>query len=530
MKRLLLAAAVTMLGSCGVILGIGSAKPAYAATTITVDCTADSGALASALASASDGDTLMISGTCNGTFEIAHSVTLEGSGGATLDAQKASTTVVQVDAGNTVAITALSITGGFLSGGGACPGGGVANHGMLTLTDSTVSGNPADYGICNDIGATLTVSNSTVSGNGSLFGGAGIFNSGTLTLTGSTITGNQGADGGVGAGIVNSGTLAVTTSTVSGNTGGEFGAGVYNNGTLSVTDSTVSGNTSVFAGDGITNERGTAAVINSTISGNTVLNLQGTMTISSSTVSGNSAAFRTGIANSIGTLTLVNTIVAGQWAGGNCMGLISDGGYNLDDGTTCGFSAANHSLSSVDPLLDPAGLKDNGGPTQTIALQPGSPAIDAIPVGVNGCGTTITSDQRGVSRPQGAGCDIGAFELAQQTVTVKIDIKPGDFPNVIDLGSKGKIPVAVLSTSDFNAPKQVDTASLKFGRSGNESSLASCSPPQDVNKDGLLDVLCHFSAQKTGFQLGDTQGVLTGKTVGGIPIRGTDSVVIVSPS
>jgi hypothetical protein len=101
---------------------------------------------------------------------------------------------------------------------------------------------------------------------------------------------------------------------------------------------------------------------------------------------------------------------------------------------------------------------------------------------------------------------------------------------VIDLGSKGKIPVAVLSTSDFNAPKQVDTASLKFGRSGNESSLASCSPPQDVNKDGLLDVLCHFSAQKTGFQLGDTQGVLTGKTVGGIPIRGTDSVVIVSPS
>jgi hypothetical protein len=76
----------------------------------------------------------------------------------------------------------------------------------------------------------------------------------------------------------------------------------------------------------------------------------------------------------------------------------------------------------------------------------------------------------------------------------------------------------------------VNTASLKFGRTGNESSLASCSPPQDVNKDRRLDVLCHFSAQKTGFQLGDTQGVLTGTTAGGVAIRGTDSVVVVSPS
>jgi uncharacterized delta-60 repeat protein len=113
---------------------------------------------------------------------------------------------------------------------------------------------------------------------------------------------------------------------------------------------------------------------------------------------------------------------------------------------------------------------------------------------------------------------------------VKIDVKPGDFPNVIDLGSKGTIPVAVLSTADFNAPKQVNTASLKFGRAGNESSLTSCSPPQDVNKDGLLDVLCHFSALKTGFHLGDTQGVLTGNTGSGGSIRGTDSVVVVSSS
>jgi hypothetical protein len=115
----------------------------------------------------------------------------------------------------------------------------------------------------------------------------------------------------------------------------------------------------------------------------------------------------------------VNTIVAGQTAGGNCSiaggGLISDGGYNIEDGTSCGFSTATHSLSNTNPMLDPAGLQDNGGPTATIALLTGSPAIDAIPTGANGCGTTLTTDQRGITRPQGAGCDIGAFEVEPAT-------------------------------------------------------------------------------------------------------------------
>jgi uncharacterized repeat protein (TIGR01451 family) len=113
-----------------------------------------------------------------------------------------------------------------------------------------------------------------------------------------------------------------------------------------------------------------------------------------------------------GTLTTANSLFAGQNGGPNCYGFAasSDATYNLDDGTSCGFSAANSSLSNTNPLLDPAGLKDNGGPTQTIALEPGSPAIDAIPNGTNGCGTTVVADQRGVSRPQGPACDIGAVE------------------------------------------------------------------------------------------------------------------------
>jgi nitrous oxidase accessory protein NosD len=94
-------------------MDIASAKPAYAAT-ITVDCTTDSGALGTALAGASDGDTLAIQGTCTGTFEIAHSLTLAGSGGATLDAQGAGR-VLTIDPGTTVAVTGLTISGGDTS-------------------------------------------------------------------------------------------------------------------------------------------------------------------------------------------------------------------------------------------------------------------------------------------------------------------------------------------------------------------------------------------------------------------------------
>jgi hypothetical protein len=71
------------------------------------------------------------------------------------------------------------------------------------------------------------------------------------------------------------------------------------------------------------------------------------------------------------------------------------------------------SKNSTEPKLDSNGLQNNGGPTQTVALQPTSPAVNAIPPSINGCGTTITTDQRGVNRPQGPACDIGAFKLTK---------------------------------------------------------------------------------------------------------------------
>jgi hypothetical protein len=117
--------------------------------------------------------------------------------------------------------------------------------------------------------------------------------------------------------------------------------------------------------------------------------------------------------------------------------------------------------------------------------------------------------------------------VASGPTIVTIDIKPGSDPNAINPKSKGKIPVAILSTPDFDATTEVDKSSLTFGRTGNESSLFKCTGDEDANGDGKLDVVCHFNTPQTGFQSGDTVGVLKGTTIGGVPIVGTDSVKIV---
>lgn len=114
-----------------------------------------------------------------------------------------------------------------------------------------------------------------------------------------------------------------------------------------------------------------------------------------------------GVTLNVDDLTVADGFAEGPDAAGDgggilnfCSAGVTDGGGNLSwpDSTCPGINQ--------DPLLDPAGLQDNGGPTKTIALQPGSPGIDAA-VLLN-CPPT---DQRGVARPYGAGCDIGAFEL-----------------------------------------------------------------------------------------------------------------------
>ncbi len=237
----------------------------------------------------------------------------------------------------------------------------------------------------------------------------------------SKLTVADGLSSGNGGGLLNNGTVKVGKTTFSNNSA-NFGGGILNNsgGTLTVTDSTLSTNSAGVNGAGIYNQSGgsTLRVTNSTFSENSagetgggIFNNQATLTVTNSTFSENSAGDTgRGIFNSGGPVILRNTILANRTSGGNiCTGTIADGGYNIDTDGTCVEESVTTS-QTTDPRLDPDGLQNNGGPTQTIALMKGSPAINAIPKGENGCATEIKTDQRGVSRPQGSGCDIGAFE------------------------------------------------------------------------------------------------------------------------
>jgi hypothetical protein len=135
--------------------------------------------------------------------------------------------------------------------------------------------------------------------------------------------------------------------------------------------------------------------------------------------------------------------------------------------------------------------------------------------------------------PFSTGNSFGLFSLTafppktcSQTTPVDIAIKPpAQAPATIAPGAAGKIPVAILSTPTFDAVAQINPASLTFGHSGNEASFAMCSVGgEDVNNDGLADLVCQFNTQKTGLVPGDSIAVLKGKTVTGKAIQGSEAI------
>ncbi len=293
--------------------------------------------------------------------------------------------------------------------------------GTYTLT---IAGTDENVAATGDLDLT---SNITINGAGA---GSTIIDGGALdrvfhvtgddTVNISGVTVRNGSVAGGGGGLRNDGgTLTITNSTVSGNsaTGGNHGGGLRNqSGAVTISNSTFSGN-SATTGGGLFNGLGyTVTISNSTFSGNSAtsgngggINNQGTVTISNSTFSDNSASASGGGINNNGTATLKNTIVANSTTGGNCSGTITNGGNNIDDGTTCAWGSTSGSMSSTNPLL--GALANNGGPTQTFALLTGSPAIDGLTF--NAPNSAPSTDQRGVARPQGARYDIGAYELEQ---------------------------------------------------------------------------------------------------------------------
>jgi predicted outer membrane repeat protein len=286
-------------------------------------------------------------------------------------------------------------------------GGGIYNTGTLTVSGCTITNNTA------------------YNNSNAQFGG-GIFNHGILTLTGCTLSGNR---SGFGGGIDNLGTLTVSGCTLSGNSAKGCGAianGVGNgHGTATLTNCTFSNNSAAGGGGGIGIPTGsTATLTNCTFSNNSAqstggaVNVSGSATLTNCTVSLNSASTGGGIwVYTGGILNLTNTIVAGNTAstGPDIDGAVATADHNLVGNATGASGIVNgvngnivggNGRPVINALLGP--LQNNGGPTQTMALLAGSPAI-----GHADNALAPATDQRGVKRRDLAGelTDIGAFEV-----------------------------------------------------------------------------------------------------------------------
>jgi hypothetical protein len=315
----------------------------------------------------------------------------------------------------------------------------------VTISGLTIS-NCSAGAISNLGGGTLNVTSCSLNANGNgTTKGPGIFNgsqsAGTLNVSNSIIADNDGERGG---GIYSEGdALNITNSTIIHNHASGFGGGISNfDGTVTITSSTITGNSSQGGGGGI--QGGRMTIANSTIAGNSAEgtgNLGGGIhcgntQITNCTVTGNSVQGAgggvttpdvfdpIGGGTTPGNTTVKSSIIALNTAtqsSPDVRGNFFTGGFNLIGKTdgSAGFGAATDQFG--DPKLDPNGLQNNGGPTKTIALLIGSPAIDKGTS--NGLTGNLTNDQRGNGFPRifdnpqvspaagGDSADIGAYEL-----------------------------------------------------------------------------------------------------------------------
>jgi hypothetical protein len=385
--------------------GTGSLRQAI------LDANATSGA--DTITFAVDGSIILSSTLPNLTD--AAGLTIDGTGRSITVSGNNAVQVIIVEAGTQLNLRHLTVANGIVDGF-IGDGGGIENFGTLAVTDCTFSGNWAtSVGVGGGIhnAGILIVTGSIFSGNSAFFGG-GIYNEGALTVTHSRFSGNSALDGG---GITSGGEFTVTNSTFSGNTAESSGGGIAGSSGGIVSNSTFSGNNATRGGGIFT----IGTVVNSTFSGNAsggggaIFEVD---TVINSTFYGNSARFGNdfGIGGGILDVTppfnLANTILANN-TGGDCFAgaTISPSGVNLVQDGSCGANSDPGHFITGDPNLGP--LADNGGPTQTHVLMPGSPALDAADNSICAAPPVNNLDQRGVARPQGAFCDIGAFELEQ---------------------------------------------------------------------------------------------------------------------
>ncbi len=298
-------------------------------------------------------------------------------------------------------------------------GGAITTYGSLTVSSCVISN--CDYAFWgNGIfggGGQIVMSNTVVTQNsGGIQGGGLFFFRGTNLLYGCTISSNECNDGG--GGIQNWGAdTTMVNCTVSGNYSYELGGGGIDNlATLRMTNCTVSGNWS----PGVSfSSLGGAGILNSTADYEYIGGSNAVLYLTDCTIASNNMTNGTGggVMNQ-GTVYAQGTIIANN-STNDFGGTLTSLGYNLirntNGGTLSGDFTGN--IYGVDPLLGP--LQFNGGTTLTHALLAGSPAIDAGPANA-----APFTDQRGVSRPQGAADDIGAYEYAAAPLPGQVAVAP----------------------------------------------------------------------------------------------------------
>jgi predicted outer membrane repeat protein len=342
-------------------------------------------------------------------------------------------------------------------------GGAIASYGEVTITGSTLDNNAAyNGGAIYSANGVVTITDSTLSGNSAeLSGGALYTYHSQVTISGSTLSGNTTQYLSGGAIYQVYGTLNVSNSTLSGNAAGgsgggangEYGGGIRMYGTAAtVSGSTISDNSAPYGGGGISAYKGTLAIANSTLSGNTTEDFGGglyaqtiAVTVTNSTLTDNTAGMNGGgISGSGVTLTLARSLISGNSSASGRELFVADAStvnansHNLfgfsGNGGTAGFAPGASDIVPADALaaILNTTLAANGGPTQTHALPPGSPAIDAAPSADCGAGSpTGGVDQRGQLRnangdgsPSANECDVGAYELVVAGPTATPSLTP----------------------------------------------------------------------------------------------------------
>ncbi len=425
-------------------------------------------------------------------------------------------------------------------------GGAIYSTGSLSLTDTSIDGNTADFGgaVMLNTGATLTMSGSTLSQNVATSQGGALYNnSNTVSITDTLFILNQADDGGSIFSI--GGTLTFTDSTISMSTATGFGGGFYGvnstvtldnvamagnqsdtggaifmqgfpTATLTMSGATISNNTS----DNISSSLGggiyfdgasaTATLSNVTIASNSasgagygggLIVSQGTATLNNVTIAENHADLEGGglVLSNGGSAMIQNSIIANNTAdsaGPDCSGILTSQDYNLiEDTSGCTVNGTTtHNVTGEDPQLGT--LQNNGGYLNTMALATTSPALNAANPETPGSGTACaTVDERGVTRPQEAICDMGAFELA-----------PG---------------LLALSASTYSAAQDAGTVTITVQRSSDSDTFDESVSVNYATSDGTAVAGTNYTS--TSGTLTWAAGDSTAQTVS-VPILNAASV------